>query len=274
MLNYSSASQALLLLVLTACTTADKTASSGRRPSTRFVPPLQDGQVTAPLQGARVAPSLPGGRDSGGGGAAPAAASDSGPRAPPAADDCMPFGAVPGLVGRMAAGEAPSTCSFPDGSIGVSAGRVPSPPAATGPPLRPRAPLPPLPVPAGAERQLATAVRRLDAQVRLERRLSGEAPPPLPASSRLQSLHFQSDAATQHQGRRALRDLMVAQLANNGSSVAAEATRSGTSSRRVTRRNEERVPGCEIEPETSCDRTSKYRTPDGSCNNLRVSYIP
>ncbi|KAF0293164.1 Peroxidasin-like protein [Amphibalanus amphitrite] len=211
---------------------------------------------------------------------APAPPSADGETAPPPADDCMPFASVPGLVGRMMAGQAPATCSFADGSVGVSAGRTPSPPAATGPPLEPRTPLAPLPLPVGADQHLASAVRQLDAMVRLERRLSEQAPL---APERLHTLHFRSDAASQHQGRRALRDLMVVQLASNSSTRAASATTTTTTTQsrsgngrtmRVTVRKtmvgEKRVPGCEIEPEISCDRSNKYRTADGSCNNLKT----
>ncbi|XP_043206003.1 chorion peroxidase-like [Amphibalanus amphitrite] len=264
--------QILLILLLAGHSLAETSVFSGPRPSARFIPPpptLQDvssasgGIIDVFVEDQEAAPP-----------------SADGETAPPPADDCMPFASVPGLVGRMMAGQAPATCSFADGSVGVSAGRTPSPPAATGPPLEPRAPLAPLPLPVGADQHLASAVRQLDAMVRLERRLSDQVPL---APERLNTLHFRSDAASQHQGRRALRDLMVIQLASNSSTRAASATTTTTTTQsrsgngrtmRVTVRKtmvgEKRVPGCEIEPEISCNRSNKYRTADGSCNNLKT----
>ncbi|KAF0303555.1 Chorion peroxidase [Amphibalanus amphitrite] len=260
------------MLLLAGHGLAETSVFSGPRPSARFIPPpptLQDvssasgGIIDVFVEDREAAPP-----------------SADGETAPPPADDCMPFASVPGLVGRMMAGQAPATCSFADGSVGVSAGRTPSPPAATGPPLEPRAPLAPLSLPVGADKHLASAVRQLDAMVRLERRLSDQLPL---TPERLNTLHFRSDAASQHQGRRALRDLMVVQLASNSSTRAASATTTTTTTQsrsgngrtmRVTVRKtmvgEKRVPGCEIEPEISCDRSNKYRTADGSCNNLKT----
>ena len=258
----------LLLLLLTGLCAADKAGSRSRGPSSRIVPPLPPpgpGDVRKTI----VDPSQTG---------------DGSSAAPAFADDCMPFVAVPGLVGRMMAGEAPAVCSFQDGSIGVSAGETSPPPPATGPPLEAGAPPAPLLLPMDSSRHLGTAVRKLDAMVRLERKMRGEAPLPDNSPEQLQSLHFMSNADTQHQGRRALRDLMVIQLARNSSNVAAPAvstttTMRGSNGGRTTRvmvrkkmLGTQRVPGCETEPEVSCDKESKYRTNDGSCNNLKVRH--